>query len=260
LDYSHKIQRPRYEDLNPFAYFLNENQFHIGNPDLQPSFSHNVNLNYTLQDTYFIDLYYRDNGHYISTLGFQDNDNQNLMYIKQNVLGSTSYGLDFTYSKSILANWYLYAYTSLFSEEQTFLAMESNNQAVTNRVQGFYGSLSNYFTLTKDKSLTGELGFNYMSGFMEGNYKISETTGLSLGLRKSLWNKRAVASLTMDDILDSSVGRYTTKYLNQDNSYIAKPETRFVRFGFTYNFGNFRLQDNKRDIEDIEERQRLQPE
>ncbi len=260
LDYSHKIQRPRYEDLNPFAYFLNENQFHIGNPDLQPSFSHNVNLNYTLQDTYFIDLYYRDNGHYISTLGFQDNDNQNMMYIKQNVLGSTSYGLDFTYSKSILANWYLYAYTSLFSEEQTFLAMESNNQAVTNRVQGFYGSLSNYFTLTKDKSLTGELGFNYMSGFMEGNYKISETTGLSLGLRKSLWNKRAVASLTMDDILDSSVGRYTTKYLNQDNSYIAKPETRFVRFGFTYNFGNFRLQDNKRDIEDIEERQRLQPE
>lgn len=260
LDYSHKIQRPRYEDLNPFAYFLNENQFHIGNPDLQPSFSHNVNLNYTLQDTYFIDLYYRDNGHYISTLGFQDNDNQNMMYIKQNVLGSTSYGLDFTYSKSILANWYLYAYTSLFFEEQTFLAMESNNQAVTNRVQGFYGSLSNYFTLTKDKSLTGELGFNYMSGFMEGNYKISETTGLSLGLRKSLWNKRAVASLTMDDILDSSVGRYTTKYLNQDNSYIAKPETRFVRFGFTYNFGNFRLQDNKRDIEDIEERQRLQPE
>src|SRR5690606_7409691 len=75
LDYSHKIQRPRYEDLNPFAYFLNENQFHIGNPDLQPSFSHNVNLNYTLPDTYFIDLYYRDNGHYISTLGFQDNDN-----------------------------------------------------------------------------------------------------------------------------------------------------------------------------------------
>ncbi len=260
LDYSHKVQRPRYEDLNPFAYFLNENQFHIGNPDLQPSFSHNVNFNYTLKDTYFFDLYYRDNGHYMSTLGFQNNENQNLMYIKENVLSSISYGLDFTYSKSIMNNWYLYLYTSLFSEEQTFLALESGNQAVNNRVRGFLGSLSNYFTLSKDRSLTGELGLTYMSGFMDGNYVISETTDLSCGLRKSLWNKRAVASLTLEDILGTSVGRYTTKYLNQDNSYIAKPETRFVRFGFTYNFGNFRLQDNKRDIDNIEERQRLKSE
>lgn len=260
LDYSHKVQRPRYEDLNPFAYFLNENQFHIGNPDLQPSFSHNVNFNYTLKDTYFFDLYYRDNGHYMSTLGFQNNENQNLMYIKENVLSSISYGLDFTYSKSIMNNWYLYLYTSLFSEEQTFFALESGNQAVNNRVRGFLGSLSNYFTLSKDRSLTGELGLTYMSGFMDGNYVISETTDLSCGLRKSLWNKRAVASLTLEDILGTSVGRYTTKYLNQDNSYIAKPETRFVRFGFTYNFGNFRLQDNKRDIDNIEERQRLKSE
>ncbi|MCG2461963.1 TonB-dependent receptor family protein [Flavobacteriaceae bacterium F89] len=258
LDYSHKIQRPKYEDLNPFAYFLNENQFYIGNPDLQPSFSHNVNFNYTLQDTYFFDVYYRDNGRIISALRFQDNQNQNLMILRQNVLGSISYGLDFTYSKSILDNWYLYAYTSLFSEEQTFLAIESNDQVVTNRVRGFYGSLSNYFTLSKDKSLTGELGLNYMSGFMDGNYKISETTDLSLGFRKSLWKKRAVVSLTLADILNTSVGRYTAKYLNQDNSYITQPETRYVRVGFTYNFGNFRLEDNKRDIENIEERQRLE--
>jgi len=155
-------------------------------------------------------------------------------------------------------NWYLYFYSSLFSEEQTFLAVQSNNQGVNNRVRGFLGSLNNYLTLSKDGSLTGELGISYLSGFMDGNYVISSTTNLSCGLRKSFWKKRAVVSVTMEDILGASVGRYTTKYLNQDNSYLAKPETRFVRFGLTYNFGNYRLQDNKRDIEDIEERQRLE--
>ena len=258
LDYSHKLQRPKYEDLNPFAYFLNENQYLMGNPDLHPSFSHNINLNYTIKETYFFDLYYRNNGHFMSTLGFQDNENQSLRYIKQNVLESISYGLDFTYSKSILDNWYLYLYTSFFSEEQTFLAIESNDQAINNRVRGFLGSLNNYFTISRDGSLTGEMGISYMSGFMDGNYVISATTDLSCGLRKSLWEKRAVVSMTVGDILGASVGRYTTKYLDQDNSYLTRPETRFVRFGLTYNFGNYRLKDNKREIEEIEERQRLE--
>ena len=47
-----------------------------------------------------------------------------------------------------------------------------------------------------------------------------------------------------------------TEYLNQDNRYLSVPETQYVQFGFTYNFGNFRLEDNKRDIEKIE-RERL---
>ncbi|MEJ1221421.1 outer membrane beta-barrel family protein [Sediminicola sp. 1XM1-17] len=257
LNYGRKLSRPKYQDLNPFLYFLNENVFNQGNPNLRPNFSHNFNFNYTLKGTYFLDLYYRDNGNLISTLNFQDNQSQTVREVRQNVLGSISYGMDLTYIKSITNNWFLMAITSLFHEEETFLAIESGNIPVTNEVEGVFLLLQNNFTLSKDGTFTGELGLNYLSKFLLGSYVISETTNLTFGLRKTLWNNRAAISLSSEDILGRANGTVASKYLNQDNAYLPRPETQFIRFGFTYNFGNFGLKERKRTIDKIE-RDRLE--
>lgn len=259
FDYSRKLRRPNYRDLNPFRYFLNENDFNEGNPNLRPNFSHNFNLNLTLKDTYFFDLYYRDNGNFISTLSFQDNESQTLRQVRQNVLESISYGLDFTVGKSLASYWYLYSYSSLFYERETFLALESAASSATNKVTGFYGFMGNYLTLDKDGSLTGEIALTYLSGFLDGSYTLSETINLNLGLRKSFWKNRAVLSLTAEDVLGRANARYTSRYLNQDNSYLARPETQFVRLGLTLNFGNYGLADNERNLNKIE-RDRLKGE
>ena len=259
FDYSRKLTRPRYEDLNPFRTFVNENLFFDGNPNLLPNFSNNFNLNYTLKQEFFFDFYYRDNGNYISTLTFQDNENQTLRDVTQNVLESTSYGFDFNYGKSITNNWYLYSYISIFHEDETFLALESNNVPARNEFDGFYADLTNYLTLSKDGTLKGELGLTYLSGFLQGSSIQAETTNLTFGLRKSFWKRRALVSLAVNDILGKANGRVTSKYLNQDNNFLAIPETQYVRFGFTYNFGNYRLEDNDREIDKIE-RERLSSE
>lgn len=257
FDYGRKLSRPKYQDLNPFLYFLNENNFNQGNPNLRPNFSHNFNFNYTYKGSYFLDVYYRDNGNFISTLSFQDNQAQTVREVRQNALESTSYGMDLTYIKSITNNWFLIAISSLFHEDETFLAVESGNIPVTNEVEGVFLWLGNNLTLSKDGTFTGELGLNYISKFLLGSYVISETTNLTFGLRKTLWNNKAIISLSSEDILGKANGTRTSKYLNQDNSYLPKPETQLIRFGFTYNFGNFGLKDSKRTIDKIE-RDRLQ--
>ncbi len=256
FDYGRRVQRPRYNDLNPFRYFFNENDFEEGNPGLQPNFSNSFNLNYTLNSEFFIDLYYRDNGNYISQLVFQDNDLLTLRELRQNVLGSTSYGLDFTVSKSILNFWFLYAYSSIFHEDETFLAVESGDQEFTNSIDGFYIYLANYLTLSRDGSFTGELSFSHMTTNLVGSYVFSPTTNLTLGVRKSFGNDRAIVSVSAEDLLGRVNPRYSSEYLNQDNFFQVIPETQFVRFGFTYNFGNFRLKENQRQI-DKDERDRL---
>jgi len=256
FDYARRLTRPRYEDLNPFRYYINENIFTEGNPYLLPNFSHNFNLNYTLKGEFFFDFYYRDNGNFISTLAFQDNENFVLRNITQNVLASTSYGFDFNYGKSVTDWWYLYSYISIFHEDETFIALESNNQKVTNTVNGGYIDLTNYLSLSKDGTFKGELGVTYLSGFLKGSYKQEETTNITLGLRKTLWDKRVLISLQVNDLLNKANSRVYSKYLNQDNAYFARPETQYVRLGLTMNFGNFRLEDNQRDIDKIE-RERL---
>ncbi|MDT0650913.1 outer membrane beta-barrel family protein [Autumnicola edwardsiae] len=256
LDYSRRISRPDYNSLNPFRYFLNENDYNAGNPNLRASISNNFNLNYSLKNQYFFDLYYRDYGRSPEVLSFQDNASQNLRRVSVNLLGSVSYGIDILHGRSITNFWYAQAYTSVFHDENTFVAIESDNQEVTNEVDGFFGQLYNSFTLSKDGTFSGTLTGVYISDFISGSYQLEPMAMLSVGLRKSLWNNRAVLTLNIEDILNKTNTRLTSRYLNQDNSYLAQEETQYVRIGFKYNFGNFRLSDNERSIE-AAERDRL---
>ena len=167
-------------------------------------------------------------------------------------MSAISYGFDFNYGNSITKNWFLASYISIFSEEETFIAEKSKNQEFTNSTNGIYAFVGNYFTLSKDGTFSGDIGITYLSSFLKANYLMSETTNLTMGLRKTLWDKKGVITLTAEDILGLANSRLTSKYLNQDYSYFAKPETQFIRVGFTYNFGNFKLRDNKRSIEKVE--------
>lgn len=256
IEYNRGIKRPKYQDLNPFRLFINENNFREGNPNLVPHFTNNFKFNYTLNNEYFIDFYYSDNGSYISPLEFQNNSTRIIRGVRQNVLESTSYGLDFTISKSLLNPWYLYAYTSFFYEDETFTAIESGNVPYKNKVDGVYVYVGNYLTLSKDNSFTGEIALTYFSNFIFGSYIQSATTNLNLGFRKNLWNNRASVSVQIEDVLKKANPRLTSKYLNQDNWFYSRQETRFLRLGFTYNFGNFRLSNNERAI-NKNERDRL---
>ncbi|MGB5507678.1 outer membrane beta-barrel protein [Robiginitalea sp.] len=259
FSYARRLTRPNYADLNPFRFFLNENEFQQGNPNLVPAFSHNFNLNWSLNDTFFVDLYYRDNGNYLATVSFQDNENLTLRQTEQNVAGSLSYGLDFTVSTPITSFWYLYSYSSLFYEENTIFAEESDIETYVNKLTGFYGYLGNSFTLSNDGNLTGEANLLYLSGFLDGAFLISEAITLNLGLRKTLWDDRAVISLTVEDVLGRTNAPKAARYANQDISFFWRQETRFVRLGFTYNFGNFRLQNRNADL-DKDELQRIENE
>jgi hypothetical protein len=106
--------------------------------------------------------------------------------------------------------------------------------------------MSNSFTLSKDGTLKGDASLTYLSNFLFGSFQVSETIALNLGLRKSLWNKRAVVSLVAQDLLGRANGTFTSRYANQDNTYFGVPETQFVRLGFTYNFGNYQLSNTDR--------------
>ncbi|APG60773.1 outer membrane beta-barrel protein [Christiangramia salexigens] len=256
LDYSRRINRPRYESLNPFRYFLNETNFNAGNPDLMASISNNYNLNYTLKNSYFFDFYYKDYGQSPETLVFQDNQNLTIRNISTNLKESKGYGLDMFHARSLTGFWYVQAFTSLFHQENTFLAIESGNDEVTREVDGLQAYLYNIFSLSKDGTFEGTLFVQHVTDYLSGSYELEPMTTVSVGFRKVLWDNRAELTLNINDIFNSTNTRLTSSYLNQSNSFYSFQENRNIQVGFKYNFGNFRLKDNKRSIE-AEERERL---
>src|SRR5690606_7640582 len=60
LSYSRSIERPRYQSLNPFRYYITERNFNGGNPNLVPAIEDKITLTYDYKNKLFFELYYQD--------------------------------------------------------------------------------------------------------------------------------------------------------------------------------------------------------
>ncbi|MUP45083.1 TonB-dependent receptor [Gramella sp. BOM4] len=257
LDYSRRIQRPGFQNLNTYRYFINENNFQDGNPDLRPAIYNKINFNYTYDNKLSFDLYWDRADNYISVLPFQDNENRTLRSASLNLNYNQQYSLDISYFSYLKDWWYLSLYSSIFYMENEFPALESGGQLVQNDIFSTYIQAYNYLVLSGDGTFSAEVIGILSPDYIAGSYEFDEVQyGLDIGLRKTFMDSRLVATINVQDIFNSMNIPLKSQYLNQNNGYFAMPESRMLRFGLTYKFGNFKLSDNNRAI-DAEESERL---
>lgn len=257
ISYARRITRPRYQSLNPFKYFLNENNFTAGNPNLVPAIDTKITLSYSLKNKWFFDLYYHGTDNVLSTLTFQNNINRVIHSIDANLIKDFQYSLDILYSSSITSWWYLSVYTSGFYFENEFYSEESPQETYSNSTFGLYAQMYSGLTLSKVQSLTADITTVYLSDYIYGSYSYGNQLNVSVSLRKKFWNNRASITIGVDDMFDTFNVPIFSKYYNQDNSYFSQPETRLFRLGLRYSFGNIILHDNSRSIK-TDESERLE--
>ncbi len=257
LEYSRRISRPRFENLNTYRYFLNENNFQDGNPNLVPAISNMIKFSYGYKNKWFFDLYWDRANNAIATIPFQDNENKNLRSSSLNMDFYQQFSFDIGYYNYINDWWSLNIFTSSFYMQNDFPALESGGQIVTNDVFGAYIYAGNFFTLSEDGTFSGEVTTTYIPDYIVGSYQFDEPQfGLNFGIRKTFLDSRLVTTINVEDIFNTMNIPLRSQYLNQNYSYFAMPESRMIRFGVTYKFGNFKLSDNKRTIT-TEESERL---
>ncbi len=256
FNYNRRIFRPRYGQLNPFKYYMNDNAYIAGDPNLKPQIDDNFILGYTLNNAYTFELYYRYENSPAIEIVFQDNNENVLKYINTNIDSSISYGLDFTSYKQLTDRWGIYALSSVFHYDNQFYALESGNALENVETWSVYGHLINYFSFLKDKSLTADVSLMYISPWADGASTVSDRFGLDVNLRKTFWSNRASVSVGVADVFNTQNFNKTTRYLNQDIFLKSRIENRLFTFGFNYKFGNYRLKNTPKDF-DLIERERL---
>ncbi|MDU8884716.1 outer membrane beta-barrel family protein [Yeosuana sp. MJ-SS3] len=256
FNYNKRIQRPRYRELNPFKYYLNENNYIVGDPELKPQIDDVLTFGYTFRKDFTFELYYRYERNPIIELTIQDNENNELQYAYTNLDHAITYGLDFTTYTELFPNWNLYALASVFYYDNKFYSQDNQNDLLNNDKWSFYTQIINYFSFLKDNSLTADLTFLFISPVAEGPVDVSSRSSLDINLRKTFCNKRASLSLGFTDIFDTLNFNQTTRYQNQDIYSDWYTENKMFTIGFNYKFGNFRLTNNKKEI-DLKERDRL---
>ena len=247
LSYARHIQRPRYQSLNPFKYFLNENNFNGGNPNLVPAIDDKITLSYNYKSKWFFDLYYHHTENVLNLLRLQDNENLIIRTVDTNLIKDFQYSLDIVHVSSPTSWWYLSLYTSAFYFENEFFALESVEEKFSNDTFGLYTQVYNGITFTKDRTFSGDIIGVYLSDIIYGSYDYGNQFSLSFSIRKSFWDNTASISAGVNDVFDTYNVPATSRYYNQDNTYFAQPESRLYRVSFKYTFGNSRLRDNNRN-------------
>ena len=185
FNYNKRIYRPRYSDLNPFKYFLNDNTYRTGDPNLKPQIDDIFTLGYTFNKNYTFELYYRYENDPTLEITFQDNDNNIIKYINTNIDRNISYGLDFTTYTQILDRWTIYVLSSVFYNENQFFAVESDNALLSNDQWSLYAQVINYFSFLKDKSLTADVSYLYVSPTVDGPTNVSNLPWVRFKFKKN---------------------------------------------------------------------------
>ena len=262
LNYKRSIDRPNYSYLNPFRYYLNDNVFVTGNPDLKPVFIDLYRLEATINNIFTIGVYYQKRKNNIFELPFQDNVNNTLAYSSVNIDHTNDMGLDVEAAFNLTDRWFMYLANSFFNykDKATLFSQTVNRDKWAN-----YSIFQNNWSFLKDNSLTANFTLTYVGANVQGLQNVDTTIFTEFSLRKTIFKGKGVLSLAVSDLLNRQNFTTTTEILEpgnpfyQNNSSYIDIDDRYVRLGFRYKFGNSALSTNERSTR-ADDRDRLKNE
>ncbi|OMP32260.1 TonB-dependent receptor domain-containing protein [Mangrovimonas sp. DI 80] len=254
-NYKRSINRPDYQSLNPFKLYLNDNTVVVGNPKLQPVFIDHAVIGASFKNTYTVEAYYKVNKNNIYELPAQDNANNILTYAPVNFDRTLEFGFDFVVNFYVSPRWYLYAVTSFYNikDEANFWGNDISQDQWSN-----YSELSNNWQFLKDKSLNANLNLIWVGKNMQGFRIVEDRLVSSLSISKTLCKKKLVVSLIAEDLFNMQDMEDATRFLNQYNSRFNDVDSRTVKVGLRYNFGNTTLKSETESGKDLQELDRLE--
>lgn len=251
--YKRSITRPSYTNLNPFTFFLNENTVVLGNPNLVPTYRDHYKVGTSFLEHFTVEAYYMNYDGDIVELPRQNNQTNIVAYTPVNLDKKIEYGFDFLFDYYPTNTWNLYFVTSFYNiaEESDF-----GEGFVKQNQWSNYSELTNNLSILKDKSLNIYLTLTWVGKNLQQFQTIENRLVSQLSVSKSIFNKKGIVFLAVDDIFNMQDFDSSTSYLNQSSSSFVDVDTRFVKLGFRYNFGNTKLETNERTTS-AEERERL---
>lgn len=255
LNYGYRIQRPGYALLNPAKHYANPYSYLVGNPSLQPAFVQNIELGYTYRKDYNITAYYTATHDVFSNITVQDNVNK-IFYDTQANLGlSVNTGIRLSAAFNPANWWNMTLMTGGYDQQEKsdYLAGSYNYHKFS-----YDASTTQSFTIDQKLGLKAEISGTYNSSGIQVIFKADANYFVDAGIKTTVLNGQGTIKLAAGDIFYSNNYHITVNYLNQNNGFYQRNDTRNGTLSFSYRFGKNIAATRKRSTSSEEEKQRAQ--
>jgi hypothetical protein len=233
LSYGKRIQRPSYQDMNPFKLFLDQYTYMQGNPLLTPQFSHNVEASYNYKGQINTALNYTRTTDIIAEVFEQDDSTRVTIRTKQNLATSRNIGASITITKPVTKFWTLTFFTNVYNN---YFKGEINGAPVDVDFTAFSSNLNNQFKFSKGWS--GELsGFFRSKGIESGILKTQAMGSFSFGAAKQIMKTKGTLRLSVRDPFLTQRFKGSSDFNNTSFNLRSLNDSRQVSVAFAYRFG-----------------------
>jgi hypothetical protein len=248
LSFSRRIDRPAYQDLNPFEFKMDEYTFMKGNTNLRPQYTNSVGIT----NSYKYKLNTRLNYSQVTDIFAQliDTAEQSKTFMsKQNLatqdIVSLNISYPFTYKK-------FSSFVNFNSSYSAYKADFGEGRKVDTDVFTYNVFAQN--SLKFGKTWTAEVsGFYSSPSIWGGTMKSRAIGGMDMGLQKQVFKNKGTIKASMSDVLKTMRWKGVSDFAGQVMIASGRWESRQFKLNFSYRFGNAQVKAARQRKNAIEE-------
>jgi hypothetical protein len=235
ITYSRRIDRPAYQDLNPFEFRLDKYTYMKGNTELRPQYTNIIGLTHSYKYKLTTSLTYSHVNDVFSQLIEVDPVETNKSFMtKKNLAVQDIISLNISYPFSYKA------FTSFFNVN-TYYSHYTADNGPNRKIDLDVVAATIYMqnSMKFAKTWTAELSGWYSSpSIWQGTFKSKAMGGADLGLQKTLMEGKATVKASVSDFMHTMKWSSSSNYAGQFMRVSGGWESRQLKLSLSYRFGN----------------------
>jgi outer membrane receptor protein involved in Fe transport len=235
LNYGRRINRPGTRQLSPFTDYSNPLILRVGNPYLNPEYTHNLELSYLYnfkKINFSTTVFYRKTVDLIMR-NISINSNNQTIVTFTNLGSSENMGIE-TVSRIELYKWW--NITANINGFQTVIQGTNQDGEINTSNLSWNAKFLSNMLLKKGWSLQASGLYNARNIMAQGT--ILPMSQVDFALKKDVFKNKGTFTLSVTDIFDQMRFRINTSGSNFSQEVERKRETRVATFTFNYRFGS----------------------
>jgi len=252
FNYSKRIQRPGFFDLNPNIYFINPFQTIEGNAFLQPSFVDNFELT-NVYKNFVTTIYFNNENDLFAQVPLPNANTNIIRFTNENYINTQRFGISEDYSFNKISWWSSYNSLNVNYSRSTFdLEEEQDDQ------EGFNATYTTYNNFTLNAARTLRMGVNYWYNFpgVNGIFDNLTASSFSMSLQYLMLDNNLTITLRGNDLFKTSAERTTTTVNGVFQTARYYYDARSVQLTVSYKFGNKDIRAKRHETGNTDERGR----
>lgn len=234
LTYSRRIDRPAYQDLNPFEFKLDEYTYQKGNTNLRPQYTNSIGLTNTFKYKLTTTLNYSHVKDVFTQL-IDTAETSKSFISKQNLATQDIVSLNISYPMQI--KWW-----SAFANANSYYSHYKADFGGGNRKVDLDVVAATFFmqnTFNLGKGWTGELsGWYSTPSIWQGTFKSKEMWSVDGGFQKNLLKGKMNIKASVSDIFKTIKWKGTSDFAGQRTIASGGFDSRQFKLNLTYRFGS----------------------